>query len=89
MTQYYVKKEDLSHGFKVGTNNITLKKVEKWRVGKVKEYSINDIDDFITHLQNNSLIIVDWDNAWIKVQLSTLEDVERLYKSALSYQNKA
>ena len=89
MTHFYVKKEDLSHGFKVGTNNITITKIQKWRIGKILDYRVNDLDDFIEHLQNNSLTIVDWDNAWFKVQLRSLDDVERLYKSTLSYQNKS
>lgn len=88
MTHYYVKKEKLSHGFKVGINNITITKIQKWRIGKVQDFRVHDLDDFITHLQNNTLTIVDWDNAWFQVQLSTLDDVERLYQSTLSYQNK-
>ena len=84
----YIKKKSLSHGFSVGINNITQTKISKWRINKVKDYKIDDIDRFIEHLQSNNLTIVDWDNAWFQVQLSSLDDVERLYQSTLSYQNK-
>lgn len=77
----------LSHNINVGLNNFTCKKLVKWRIGKVKEYEIKDIDNLVEYLQDLNFIVVDWDNGWIKVMINNELDLNKFYNSILSYSN--
>ena len=75
----------LSHNITVGLNNFTITKLCKWRIGKIKDYYINDFDNLVEYLQELDFIVVDWDRNWLKVMIKNELDLNKFYNSILAY----
>lgn len=75
------KKKLLSHGFKVGKNDITITKIDYWRHNRELP---NGIDGLALSSKNAGFEISNCSNNFLTIRFNTDEDIDKFYNLVIS-----